>query len=442
MKTNLCVRLGATLVASMLTAPILAQTPPATSEPSPLTWDNLADRLEAEAEAGFTGAVLVVRDGETILDRGYGLANRDLGIRVTPDTIFATGSLPIDYTHASILWLAQEGKVALSDPITKYFENVPDDKKPITVEHLMTGGSGLPDFHDLPGDRDPDHSWVDRDEAMRRIFAQTLLFPPGEGDEHSHSAWGVLAAIVEIASGKSYQNFTREHLFGPAGMAGTGFNGDPVAKERLAIGYGMRSDGEVNAPPYWGKTSWLVLGSGGQIGTTRDSGRWLDAMREGKILEPAWAERYFGPGVGASRNGDAYGYEMFVYHSPGARSYVVTLTNANKPEPGSDGDTHFVRLSREVGNFLLRPYLPKFRLGLGLDSGPGETTVAGMVVPGGAAERDGLREGDVLLSAGGVAFGDDAMAVLEPYLESGEPISFLVRRDGKELEVVVKPDPR
>ncbi len=277
---------------------------------------------------------------------------------------------------------------------------------------------------------------------MSRILGQELLFTPGEGDEHSHSAWGLLAAIVEIASGESYQDFTREHIYEPAGMVATAFNGDPVPEERLAIGYGRRSDGEVNAPPFWGKVSWLVLGSGGQVGTARETGRFLNAVRTGKLLEPEWAERFFGPGVGASRNGDAYGYEMFVYTSPGATSYAVTLTNANKPAAGSDGDTHFVRLSREIGDFLLEPYLPKFRLGLGIDRGAGGEVVVGGLSPDGAAKRDGLVEGDVLVSAGGVAFGEDAMEVLEPFLQSGDPIAFIVWRGGKELAITVKPDPR
>jgi hypothetical protein len=212
--------------------------------------------------------------------------------------------------------------------------------------------------------------------------------------------------------------------------------------QRLAIGYGIRSDGTVNAPPYWGKTSWLVLGSGGQIGSTRDTGRWLDALREGRILKPEWVARYFGQGVVASRNGDDYGYEMFVYQAPGARSYAVTLTNANKPAPGAEDDTHFVRLSREIGEFLLKPHLPRFRLGLGVDRDAGGTAVAGTVVKGGAAARDGLQVGDVLVSAGGVAFGNDPMAVLAPYLQSGDPIHFRVRRDGKEFDITVKPDPR
>ncbi len=423
------------------TAATAAKTAPP-SAAAAFTWENLAARLDAEAKAGFTGAVLVVRDGEVVLDKGYGLANRELGLAVTPDTIFATGSLPIDYTHAALLKLAQDGKLEFSDPISKFFTDVPEDKSEITIRQLMTGGSGLPDFHGVPSDPDPDHHWIDRDEAMRRIFAQRLLFPPGQNRQHSHSAWGVLAAIVEIASGKSYQDFTREHIFGPAGMNDTGFNGDPVPEERLAIGYGMRSDGEINAPPYWGKTSWLVLGSGGQIGTARDTGRFFDAMREGKILEPEWAERFFGDGAGASRNGDIFGYEMFVYRAPMATSYAVTLTNANQPEPGSPDETHFVRVSEEIGELLLAPYRPKHRIGLGFEADAEGTVVAGTVVPGGASDRGGLRTGDKLLSVAGTPLGDDPIAVLLPYLQSGNPIVFLVRRNGEELEITVEPEPR
>ena len=87
-------------------------------------------------------------------------------------------------------------------------------------------------------------------------------------------------------------------------MVDTGFNGDYVPMERLAIGYGEIADGDVNAPPWWGPTSWLVMGSGGMISTTHDTGRFLDAMREGRILEPEWVDRYFSPGMFGNRNGD------------------------------------------------------------------------------------------------------------------------------------------
>lgn len=300
--------------------PAIEREPP----PPPPGWETLAERMRAEEAAGFSGALLVLRDGEVFLDEGYGLANREAGIPVTPDTVFALGSTPIDFTRAAILLLWQDDVVAFDEPITAFFDDVPEDKRSITVEHLMSGASGLHDFHDLPGDADPDHSWIDRAEAIRRILSFDLLFEPGRGRQHSHSAWGLLAAIVEIRSGLSYQEFTRELLFEPAGMHGTGFNGDPVPEERLAIGYGERSDGEVNAPPYWGPCSWLVMGSGGMVGTTRDMLRWFRALRAGAILGEEALRRYWMPPGGLASAGDMYGFEIRYTEGPGSLFVLVS----------------------------------------------------------------------------------------------------------------------
>ncbi len=310
--------------------------------PPPLTWDNLEERMRLEVEAGFSGALILTRDGKVIVNEGYGLANREKGYPCTSDTIFATGSVPIDYTKAGILILAQDGAIDLGQPITDFFDGVPKDKQGITIQHLMTGQSGLLDFHGLPTDADPDHHWIDRDEAARRILAQGLLFEPGKGRQHSHSAWGLLAAIIEIASEMTYQDFTRKLLFEPAGMKDTGFNGDPVPEERLAIGYGFMSDGEINAPPYWGQTSWLVMGSGGMISTTGDMLRWQEALRRGDILSPEWTTRYWsGPGVFAA--GDMFGYEVNYTETPDPQFVLLSSS--------IDGTMRrrFNRLGREIG---------------------------------------------------------------------------------------------
>lgn len=409
--------------------------------PLELTWETLGEFLDAEAEAGFTGAVRVVRDGEIVVDRGYGLANRELGIPITSETVFAVGSQPIDFTHAAILLLAQEGRLDLSAPITRFFDGVPPDKRAITVEHLMTGASGLPDFHDRPGDRDPDHGWIDREEAVRRILGAELLFEPGTAREHSHSAWGLLAAVVEIVSGESYQDFTGERLFAPAGMDDTGFNGEPVPRGRLAVGYGERSDGEVNSPPYWGPTSWLVMGSGGQVSTTGDTSRWLDAMREGRILEPEWARRFFGPGPGAHRNGDAYGFEMFVYSTPMATTHAVLITNSFRADPETGAPPPFERVARAVGELVLDRSRPRFSLGVEMAPAADGGVEIVVVRPGSAAAEGGLRPGDVLVAAGGTPFGPDPLAVLDPYLQSGDPVVFRLRRAGDTVELTVRPAP-
>jgi len=294
----------------------------------PLTFDSIDERMKAEEADGFSGVLLVVRGGEVVHHGAYGMANRERGIPVGPDTIFAIGSTPIDFTKAGILLLDQRGKLDLDDPITTFFDDVPEDKRSITIRHLMTGASGLHDFHDLPTDRDPDHSWIDRDEAMRRIFAKALLFEPGTGDVHSHSAWGVLAAIVEIVSGRSYPAFVKAELLEPAGMSSTFFFGEAYPEDRMAVGYGDLKDGQINAPPYWGRTSWLVMGSGGQASTAMDLYRWNQAMRHGDILDEAHREMYFLAPGNVMEGGDQYGYQ--VYYTEGPETMFFLLTNVRR----------------------------------------------------------------------------------------------------------------
>lgn len=292
----------------------------------PVTWDSIDGRMRWEADHGFSGVVLVTRDGEVVFHKGFGMANREKQIAMRPDTILSIGSTPIDFTQAGVLLLAERGKLSLSDPIAKYLDSVPLDKQTIAINHLMTGRSGLRDFHDEPSDPDPNFSWIDRDEAVRRILSQKLLFEPGKGQKHSHSAWGLLAAIIEIVSGQTYPEFAREHLFKPAGMNDTGFCGEPHDDERMAIGYGPRSFGKANAPPYWGKTSWLVMGSGGMISTAEDLYRWNRSLLGGKILSADTVSRRYPASNDVASGGNPYGFEVIVAHN--RKSFVVVMSNA------------------------------------------------------------------------------------------------------------------
>lgn len=230
---------------------------------------------------------------------------------VAIDTIFGIGSRPIDFTVAGTLLLAQRGEISLDDPITKYFEDVPSDKASMTLRHLMTGRSGLPDFHGIPSDWDQDLAWIDRMEAERRILAQSLLFEPGEEESHSHSAFGLLAAVIERVAEKDYMTFLTEHFFEPAGMIRTGEYGslDGHNVSDFAVGRGQSFVGEPNIPPNWGKTSWLVKGSGGMYSTLDDLLKFYTFVRTSGVLE----ERYLGWFLGSSIHfdGSERGFELF-----------------------------------------------------------------------------------------------------------------------------------
>jgi CubicO group peptidase (beta-lactamase class C family) len=311
------------------------------AQPPAVTWESLDARMRWEADRGFSGVVLVARDGAVMFHNAYGMANREKKIAMRPDTILAIGSTPIDFTMAGVLLLVEQNKLRLADPIATYLPNVPSDKQTMTIGHCMTERSGLPDFHHLPTDADRDHTWIDRDEAVRRILAQPLLFAPGKGRKHSHSAWGLLAAILEQVSGQSYEEFVRERLFKPAGMTDTGFFGEPCPQERMAVGYGPLSAGKINAPPYWGKTSWLVMGSGGQVSTAADMYAWIKTLRGGKLLSKS-SLVYFGSGNDMATAGNAYGFEIVYAGKP--RSCMVVMSNAITRERLPD----FYRLGEEL----------------------------------------------------------------------------------------------
>ena len=287
------------------------------------TWESLASDLDRAADAGFSGAVLVKHDGKEVLRKS---------LRATPDTIYCIGSTPIDFTVTGILLLGSRGKLTLDDPITRFFPDAPADKRAMTVRQLLTGKSGLPNFHHLPTDWDADLAWIDRETAVKRILAQPLLFAPGQGDAHSHSAFGLLAAVIEIVSGKTYPEFVRTEILKPAGMTRTGFYGESLGlpASEFAVGRGGSAVGVPNIPPNWGPTSWLVMGSGGMFSTLPDMDRYYATIAAGKLLTGEWAKWQQGEdvGVGGSDRG------FFIFHATNGRgNEALFLMNGEGRSP-------------------------------------------------------------------------------------------------------------
>lgn len=302
---------------------------------APITWATLEARLGEEAANGFDGTVLVAHDGKVVVHRGYGMADRERHRPNGLNTIFGIGSVPIDFTRAAVLKLAETGRLSLSDSLPQLLPDVPADKRGITIEQLMSGRSGLANFHDVRGvDADPDLSWIDRDTAIRRILGQPLLFAPGTDRAHSHSAWVLLAAIVERVAKQPYAEFLRTQFFVPAGMTRTGQHEEvqQYADDEFAVGYGQQSS-TPNIPKHWGRTSWLVMGSGGMVSTPGDLNRWLAAMRAGKLLSPESQKRFWTHGVLAG--GDMHGYTCVYTEGPG--DWFVLCSNDAPQRGHADG---------------------------------------------------------------------------------------------------------
>jgi CubicO group peptidase (beta-lactamase class C family) len=259
------------------------------------------------ATFGFSGGVLVVRQGQVVLCQGYGLADRARGIPFRADTAFDIGSVAKQFTAAAVLKLEALGKLRTEDPIHNYLAAVPTDKDAITLHHLLTHTSGL---RRDGGGRD---RIVTRDDAVRTILATKLLSRPGEKYAYSNDGYTLLAAVVEKASGQTFQAFLRHELFDPLGMAKTGFYGDRGRWAPDAVARSYFETSPDGCPLDWPQT-WSATGNGHMISTLPDLGRWENELRGGQLLSAEAKRKMFAPHVEAD-GPLRYGYGWFVRDS-------------------------------------------------------------------------------------------------------------------------------
>ena len=279
------------------------------------------DRLE---KLGLAGVVLIAVNGDPILAEGYGLADRQLGVRWSPATVSTIGSITKQFTGAAILLLEEEGRLSVQDPITKYFDDVPADKRSITLHHLLTHSSGIVDLAGLD-DWDP----VGREEFVRRAMDQPLEFLPGEGYEYSNAGYSLLGAIIEQLTGDSYERFVRDRLFAPNGMYETGYVLPAWGDGRMAQGYskGERWGTVLGRPLDDDGPYWVLRANGGIHSTAYDMLRWAQALIDGRVLSPQSMAKYWAPHV--SEGGDThYGYGWVIMTVADDRK-VVTHNGGN-----------------------------------------------------------------------------------------------------------------
>ena len=296
-----------------------------------ITVDNLSETIDQLEKDGMAGVIYVRINDEVVMKRAFGFAYKALGYYNQINTVFGTGSRPIDYTVAAIYLLDQQGHIDLGDEISKYFNDVPGDKRSMTIRHLLTGQSGLPDFFHTNEDWDPDLAWIDRATAVERLLSAELLFEPGTERSHSHGAFGLLAALVEIVTDKTYMEFLNEHFFEPAGMDRTGEYGDhkELAISDFAAGGGPQMVGLPNIPPNWGPTSWFIKGSGGMYSSLDDLLRFYSFIRSGKVLDKEHNKIFRQPAVNI--DGSDRGFELFsAYGPPNNEAYLFLNETGNR----------------------------------------------------------------------------------------------------------------
>src|SRR5262245_57862448 len=181
-------------------------------------------------------AVMVRHDGKLVLCQGYGVANIEHGVRVTPQTVFQSGSIGKQFTAMAVTMLIEQKKLGLEAPISKYLD-VPESWSAIRVRHLLTHTSGLGDY--------PENFSLQRDytedELLRMITAQPLAVAPGENWRYSNRGYVMLGILTPKVSGEFWRDFLQQRVFVPLGMKHTRVIGEADIIPNRAAGYVLKN---------------------------------------------------------------------------------------------------------------------------------------------------------------------------------------------------------
>jgi D-alanyl-D-alanine carboxypeptidase len=357
-----------------LTTGLLAMTAMAGSLVGALRADNVDDYLKAEmAHRHIPGmTVAVVQDGKVVKYQGYGLADMELSVPATPDTVYLLASISKQFTAAGILLLVRDGKVGLDDAVGKYLNGLPQAWRGVTVRQLLNQTSGIPEWVPDP-DKDPLLKTYTLREIAQRAAVNPLAFTPGTRFQYSNTNYSLLAGIIEKADGRPYGEFLRARIFKPLGMDATGVYDPSEIVTNRAAGY-VRSDGKLfnNTLVY---DPSLLAGAGGLQSTAGDLVKWDAALAAGTLLPAASLAQMGTPPAlpGGARSGYGMGWvsqtingHRLLWHNgslPGAMSFlgrfpddhltVILLSNMS-PLDGFDDAFPFLPL----GQGLAALYLP------------------------------------------------------------------------------------
>ena len=251
----------------------------------------------------FSGAVLVARDGKPLLSKGYGLANRELDVPNTPLTKFRLGSITKQFTAMAILQLEEKGKLAVTDPVCKYIPDCPLAWQKITIHHLLTHTSGIPNFTSFPDYLRTMATASPTNKTVDRFRGKPLEFEPGEKFRYSNSGYVLLGLILEKVAVESYGSFLRKNIFGPLGMRDSGYDNAAEIIPHRASGYSRQAERFRNSMPI---DMSIPHAAGSLYSTVEDMLVWDRALYTEKLVSKKSIEKMFAP-----FHGD-YAYAWFV----------------------------------------------------------------------------------------------------------------------------------
>jgi CubicO group peptidase (beta-lactamase class C family) len=326
----------------------------ATSQSVAPSAGQFAERVDEYMKAavgvdGFSGTILVARDGVPVVSKGYGMASVELDVSNTPQTVFRLGSVTKQFTGMAITMLQERGKLSVSDSLCKFLTECPEAWKPITVKNLLTHTSGITNYTSFPDFAKTATLPITTDDMIGLVKDKPLDFVPGAKFAYSNSGYLLLGIIIERTSGKSYAKFLQENIFIPLGMKQSGYD-DPIKIIRnRAAGY-QRQDGKYINAAYMDMT--IPYAAGALYSTTGDLLLWDQALYTEKLVSQKSLDEMFTPfkdktgyafgwGIGKkfdrktiSHGGGIYGFATQITRFPDDRVTVIVLSNVQGAPAG------------------------------------------------------------------------------------------------------------
>ncbi|HKV60097.1 MAG TPA: serine hydrolase domain-containing protein [Ktedonobacteraceae bacterium] len=269
----------------------------------------------------LSGAVLVAQNG-MLFEKGYGLADRDTGIANTPQTRFRIGSLTKQFTAMAILILQERGKLHVTDHLCLYIADCPQDWQPITIAHLLTHTSGIPDYTNLTNFVPTWTQPTTPAELISRFKNLPLEFTPGSRFRYSNSGFILLGYIIERVSGESYATFLQENIFSPLKMKNSGYDVTYPALPQHATGY---YKGYIKPDPY---DPSVLYAAGALYSTVEDLNIWNQSLMLHTLISQQTSDAMFTPHIPCPPAGPGgcllptdlgYGYGLFIAAEPQGR---------------------------------------------------------------------------------------------------------------------------
>ena len=297
-------------------------------------------------------SVAVLRGDSIVLARGYGYANLEHHVPAADSTIYQSGSVGKQFTSAAVITLAREGKLSYDDPIAKYLREAPPAWRKITIRHLLTHTSGIPDYTGNLVDFRRDYT----EDELAKLYARLPLdFQPGATWSYSNTGYALLGIIIHRVSGQFYGDYLRDRVFQPLGMRTARVISERDLVPNRAAGYELAKDSVVNQS--WVSPSLNTTADGALYLTVLDMARWAIGLNDARIpdsvgLAASWTPvrlndggTYpygFGWSVEEQRGrrrightGSWQGFKTSIQRYPEFDLTVIAMANLDAAQPGA-----------------------------------------------------------------------------------------------------------